>query len=508
MAPAPARARPLSRSLLLVLHFLVVGLGLSIASPDDKVARLGFRGTEEELMKAFEQLSSGDNPPEIIFLDMDVETTADFLNLTQGMKLNFGGNGDEDVGEATVAQFLDVPGAIGSSSDSDITLEKIQNCDPESSVFGVLSRRANTLANYDFSLTTNALESTGISSLLDTMPEDDDEFKAYVLIAPTDNAWVKLKQRLTEEPSLEAENLPLQSLLTYQIYGETNQTLFNAVKDVINGTFFDEAPFSFFLNVPIDMLDGNATVLSTGNAMDGTPPELNSQPILAIEPACNGIVLALDDILVPGIAVKDFMRDPEERKDDDDARKASSSFSGSGSSSSRGGRGDGCTDVPPPSPLGTDWTCEDQRYWGKCHTRWMWSSRYCEETCGYCGKSEFPYASAAESRDSGDESEGGSAEEFVDPCACTRDGLSGGVFTGVSGCSTMTVSQLMGMAYASSVSGASDAAIGIGREFGSEFDGIVPGTPEFNYCYVVDPKECRAYTEPSPFYEGVRWRFC
>ena len=33
-----------------------------------------------------------------------------------------------------------------------------------------------------------------------------------------------------------------------------------------NGTFLEDAPFSFFINVPIDMVDGNATVLSTGSA--------------------------------------------------------------------------------------------------------------------------------------------------------------------------------------------------------------------------------------------------
>ena len=70
----------------------------------------------------------------------------------------------------------------------------------------------------------------------------------------------------------------------------------------------------------------------------------------------------------------------------------------------------------------------------------------------------------------------------------------------------MTVPQLMGMAYANSVSD-SAVAVNVGRELGSRFD-WVPGTQEFNYCYVNEPKKCKKYTEKSPFFEGVRWRFC
>ena len=50
-----------------------------------------------------------------------------------------------------------------------------------------------------------------------------------------------------------------------------------------------------------------------------------------------------------------------------------------------------CSDIPPPSPSGKDWTCEDQKGWGKCSERWMWDNRYCETTCGFCGRNESPY---------------------------------------------------------------------------------------------------------------------
>ena len=282
------------------------------------------------------------------------------------------------------------------------------------------------------------------------------------------------------------------------------------MKDVINGTLFslDQTPLTFFLNVPIDMLDGNVTVLSTGSAsqdsdQDILVPELNGFPILAIEPACNGIVLALDEVLLPGIAVEKYLKSniPEEYSSASSAERAEAAFF-----SGEGDEDAGCTDVPPPAPLGTSWTCQDQKYWGKCNEYWMWESHYCAATCGYCGLSEFPYAQAAAA--GGDHSSGEASGQAVvyDPCACTQDGLSGDVYTGVSGCSTMTVPQLMGMAYASSVGGAS--ATEIGRQFGSRFDNVAGGGVEFNYCYVVDPSECKSYTEPSPFYEGVRWRFC
>lgn len=437
----------------------------------------GFKN-EEDLLQLL-QLSKSESPE--IFLDMDVETTADFLNLTRGG------------GEATLASFLDGGPTV---SMDDFTAETLESCEPEYTVYGALKRGAGKLEGYDFGLTLTALESTGLSSLLEAKPEDD--FKAYVLVAPTDAAWSKLKEKLAENTSAQ-QDLPLQSLVTYQVYGETNATLFNAVKDVINGTFFEDAPFSFFVNVPIDMLDGNATVLSAGSA-SGVPPELNASPILAMEPACNGLILVVDDVLLPGATVQEFMKKPDDVLEDG-AAVAAAADSGSAH--------DGCTDTVPPSPLGTEWTCQDQKYWGKCQQYWMWAGNYCQQTCGYCGHSEFPYAMASASAEGEASAESIEAVEeyYLDPCACSTDGLSGDVYTGVAGCATMTVQQLMGMAYASSVSD-SNAAVNIGREFGSRFDNIIPGTPEFNYCYVVNPKKCKKYTEPSPFFEGVRWRFC
>jgi hypothetical protein len=477
--------------MLLITTILLASLLTATTSVSSAPVTTGFT-SEEELVQLLLGLSDAESPE--LFLDMDLATTADFLNLSSARSAG---------GEATLASFLDLGGSAEASafrSDA-ITEESIANCDPDSTVFGTLNRQAGTLSPYDFSLTVDALQGVGISSLLDAQPAES-EFRAYVLVAPTDNAWVKLKQQLENEEGSDTESLPLQSLLTYSIYGETNQTLFNAVKDVINGTVFalDQSPLTFFLNVPIDMLDGNVTVLSTGSASQETGsgilvPELNGFPILAIEPACNGIVLALDEVLLPGIAVEQYLKSniPEEY-----------SSSSSSSSASSFGEDRGCTDVPPPAPLGTSWTCQDQKYWGKCNEYWMWESHYCASTCGYCGLSEFPYAQAASS---GDANSGeASSQDYYDPCACSQDGLSGDVYTGVSGCSTMTVPQLMGMAYASSVGGAS--ATEIGRQFGSRFDNVAGGSVEFNYCYVVEPSECKSYTEPSPFYEGVRWRFC
>ena len=435
--------------------------------------------SEEDLLQLF-QLSASENPE--IYVDVPLESTASFLNLTRG--------------EATLASFLDV----GPASPTDaITADTLASCDPEDSVLGSLERGAGDLDGLDFGLTLSALKSTGLSSMLDaTKAPEGGAFMAYALVAPTDSAWVKLKQRLEESPSSAEELLPLQQLLLYNVYGETNQTFFNAVASLVDGSFLSGAPYEFFLNVPIDMIDGNTTVLST---TAGSNLELNGSPIVAAVRACNGVVLAVDDVLLPGAAVEQFMGRPEEAAGGAEAGGGAEAF---GSSE---GKGDGCGDTVPPSPLGKDWTCKDQLYWGKCQQYWMWDGDYCRETCGYCGHDSFPYAQAAEQEEERREEE---EEEsgYVDPCSCTKDGISGGVSTGVSGCATMTASQLAGMAYASSVSDSS-ASINIGREFGSRFDGYLPrGTPEFNYCYVVSPSECRQYTEPSPFFEGVRWKFC
>jgi len=499
---------------LLVAASLLVLAGPSAAAAAPASAFRTPFTSEQDLVRTFQQLSASGETPEI-FLDMDVATTADFLTLAS----EGAGEGGAD---ATVAQFLDVP-APASSPSSDVfafTAEGLAGCSAEDSVFGVLERREGTLASYDFGLTTSALESTGLGALL-SEKEEDGAFKAYVLAAPTDAAWVKLKQQLLAEPSV-TESLPLQSLLTYQIYGEANATLFNAVKDVINGTFFDRAaggmslPFAFFVNIPVDMLDGNATVLSTGSSSGA--PELNGSPVLAMEPACNGVVVAIDDILVPGSSVEQYMKDPPPTAFDSEAEKAEAEAEAkSKKSQARAAFEEGeCVDVAPPAPLGTDWTCQDQMYWGKCAEYWMWANKYCADTCGYCGAETFPYAAAGAGADAspqGSESDASAsgageaeAEEYVDPCACSPDGLSGDVYTGVAGCNTMTISQLMGMAYASSTSGGSSAATEIGRQFGAEFN--IPGTPKFNYCYVVNPSKCKKNTEPSPFYEGVRWKFC
>ena len=368
-------------ALLLLAAFLALHLGRCSASKADAESIVTGFTNEEDLMQLFAGLSEKNSPE--IFLDMNVETTADFLNVTR-----------QTAGEATLAQFLDVKGdASGVASALAITRESVQSCAPDENVFAVLKAREGNLGRYDFGLTVSALQSTGISNLLEAAPEGED-FKAYALVAPTDDAWRKLKQRLQEDPSAASEALPLQSLLTYQVYGENNETNFNAIKDVINGTFLEDAPFSFFINVPIDMVDGNATVLSTGSAAT-VPPELNGSPILAIEPACNGVVLVLDDVLLPGAAVEEYMKPPQ------DAGGAAAA--GQAEAAAAGDHGDACTDAVPPAPLGTQWTCEDQKYWGKCQQYWMWAGDYCRKTCEFCGKAEFPYALATGAAASGPE---------------------------------------------------------------------------------------------------------
>lgn len=50
---------------------------------------------------------------------------------------------------------------------------------------------------------------------------------------------------------------------------------------------------------------------------------------------------------------------------------------------SPGGPHDGCEDVSTPD----DYSCEEQKSWGKCNESWMIDGGYCAATCGRCGGS-------------------------------------------------------------------------------------------------------------------------
>eukprot|EP00216_Chloropicon_sp_CCMP2111_P003540 CAMPEP_0198241864 /NCGR_PEP_ID=MMETSP1446-20131203/6890_1 /TAXON_ID=1461542 ORGANISM="Unidentified sp, Strain CCMP2111" /NCGR_SAMPLE_ID=MMETSP1446 /ASSEMBLY_ACC=CAM_ASM_001112 /LENGTH=478 /DNA_ID=CAMNT_0043924765 /DNA_START=148 /DNA_END=1581 /DNA_ORIENTATION=+ len=400
----------------------------------------------------------------------------------------------------TAAEFLNVSD-MASSLGAFLNLSEGDGaaCEPEYTVMGVLDRKAGSLAGYNFSLTQAAFEKTGLSSLLSTPASPSTnpsagDFGAYLVVLPTNDAWVKLKEMLMQDPQ-KAQGLPLSSLAEYHVYGESNETLFNAVNEIVQTgkTFQEGAPYPYLVNVPLDMLDGNTTVLSSGT--EKTAREINGSPILAYESACNGVVIVIDDVLLPGLAVDEYTN----RNRNQTGAAAAASVSDDETF---------CGDTPPPSPLGMEWTCEEQKSWGKCAETWMWENKYCETTCEFCGKSEMPHsgqATASAAQEAEAQSYAPSAsrvEQFIfDPCGCTPDGFSGKVYTGVAGCSTMTTSQLVGMAYASSID---DSFADLGRQFGSQYDSTFPGF-SFPYCYVINPDECKKYTEKSPFYEGARW---
>ena len=135
----------LPAAVTVALAAAVVLMSPGASKGDEAPIVTGFT-SEEDLLQLL-QLSASENPE--IYVDVPLESTASFLNLTRG--------------EATLASFLDV----GPASPTDaITADTLASCDPEDSVLGSLERGAGDLDGLDFGLTLSALKSTGISSML------------------------------------------------------------------------------------------------------------------------------------------------------------------------------------------------------------------------------------------------------------------------------------------------------------------------------------------------------
>ena len=402
---------------------------------------------------------------------------------------------DDSEGNATVAGFLGV-------SSPEVEAAAATTCTPATTIAGVL-RSDPALAPYDLNLTLSALGQTGIASVL---TGGSGAQESYVVVAPTNRGWVDLRESILDGDSDATRVDSLQGLLTYQIFGTTNRTVYDGIARLVEGGSGLGAINPYYVTVPLEMLDGNLSVLQTEARKSGGRTTINGAPVLAHVPACNGIILVTDKVLLPGVA-------PAGAGEDGREQAAAEAFAAAGSNP-----GARCGDIPPPSPPGLSWTCADQERWGKCVERWMWDGRYCADTCGFCGLEESPYAyapalptgAAAAGAQAQPQTQAEAQNEIqyaLDPCACSPDGLSGKANTGVAGCQTMTIPQLTGMAYAKRITRSEDY-VDLGRQLGSRFDGLAGDEGAFNYCYVVNPKKCKKFTEKSPFFKGARWRFC
>ena len=215
-----------------------------------------------------------------------------------------------------------------------------------------------------------------------------------------------------------------------------------------------------------------------------------------------------------------------------------------------------CCDLPPP-----EYSCSQQKIWGKCDEQWMvlgnGNGGFCKYTCGRCGSQSsapppsssptFPpqtspspspsFDSDFEDYNNGDyynednfapnsPTFGRPPRSPIDPrasCQCTRNGRSGTVDTGRRGCFRVNAAAQ----YAESIGESFGRRAGeyVSRMFGGDSSGYssyfgslwrrAAGSfarqnfrnSRTDICYVVEPQGCAAARE-STIFPGAAWRSC
>jgi len=153
------------------------------------------------------------------------------------------------------------------------------------------------------------------------------------LIAPTDSAFINLG---ADERTSAALSMDLGEVIRYHV----------STDEVVGGQ-----------SQRMSSLTGAPITLSLSS---GSPAGIsaNGQPVLDITRACNGQVLKVGAVLVPGTPLTPSPLPLE---------KATCA------------RGE-CCDLQPPG----EFSCEEQVRWGKCEEDWVKSGGFCRKACGLC----------------------------------------------------------------------------------------------------------------------------
>ena len=319
----------------------------------------------------------------------------------------------------------------------------------------------------------------------------------YLVFAPTDSAF----SNLAEDSSV--LSMELSKLMQYHISATPGYERYLAMQP--GSSFSIQTLCSNCGGVSIESISSGKQILN-GNVL-----------VYEAKPVCNGILVLIDDILVP----------------------SQQSGGGSGSPGMTSPTQEiecsledpTCCDLPPP-----EFSCIEQKVWGKCDEPWMvlgnGNGGFCKYTCGRCSSRQPSYETPQGGTDD-DAYDPGRSPDFgrpprspVDPrisCQCTEDGMSGSVDTGKSGCFNINVAEQ----YAENVGRSSGRVFGetVSRYFGGDasqysnyFSGlwgsIASGWARDSFrdsttsiCYVIDPQGC-ATARQSDNFPGAGWRSC
>ena len=120
---------------------------------------------------------------------------------------------------------------------------------------------------------------------------------------------------------------------------------------------------------------GGRVLSKSLSALSGDPIEVEITPffarvngdteILDDAEACNGRIVKITDILLPPPASPASKEKSRSSRDFPDQETSCDPRE--------------CCDVQPP-----DFSCEDQKAWGKCDENWIKIGKYCRKTCGFC----------------------------------------------------------------------------------------------------------------------------
>ncbi|QDZ21575.1 FAS1 domain-containing protein [Chloropicon primus] len=308
----------------------------------------------------------------------------------------------------------------------------------------------------------------------------------YLVLAPSDKAFESLRS----DESGDLLNMELSKLVAFHLAGA------KGYEDFLRS----RAGQSFGLSTLCsDCGNLEVTSLQSGQVLVG---EARVESTLE---TCNGLLVVIDEILRPGRSVPGSSPPELECSSSDPS----------------------CCDAPPP-----EYSCMEQKIWGKCDEAWLVVGGYCKFTCGRCGTRPTFREPAREQpeeeigRRGGDSGRGSRRQPRSParyPCECTNDGYSGNVQTDRRGCFTINVAEEAAARYAGNAGGRVGEAIagywgGDAAQFSSYFAGLWSNVAQSwartnmrdsttNICYVVDPQNCASSRE-SELFPGARWRSC
>ena len=256
-----------------------------------------------------------------------------------------------------------------------------------------------------------------------------------------------------------------------------------------------------------DYLAGRSGALRTlGGTVDNSPAlglvNTDARVLREID-ACNGMVVAIDKILVPSKDASDSPTDsPLQPESECDPTNPS------------------CCDVQPPG----GYSCSQQKEWGKCSENWLvvgnGGGGFCERTCGRCGQATPAPAPAPAPPSRPDTprspTRGGRSDreeayfDISDPeqaCQCTTTGRSGNVDTGRAGCFEVNMAAEAASRWAGGLAPYWGGQAGTWSRLAGAWARQTFEDSTTSICYVKSPRGCAAARESQNF-PGAKWRSC